>query len=239
MSRQKDTPFPDVAIIIPVLNEEFAIPLVLRDIPKTLVSEIIVVDNNSTDRSAEQAALCGAIVVHEKKRGYGSACRKGLEYLQSRQQKPDIVVFLDGDYSDYPEEMSLLIEPMVKDGYDLVIGSRTKVKAEKGSMTITQKLGNRLITFMIKLLFGYSFSDLGPFRAIRYEKLIQLGIEDRSYGWTIEMQLKALYHKLKIQEVPVSYRVRIGTSKISGSIVSSLKAGFKIMITIIRCRLKP
>ncbi len=234
MERQNGTG-QDVAVIIPAFNEAESITKVLSSIPESLVSEVVVVDNNSTDATPENAGKAGATVVRELKQGYGAACHRGLEYLKSKSQKPDIVVFIDGDYSDYPEEMDRLIRPITEEGYDLVIGSRMPDTTEKGAMTQQQILGNRLIIALIRLLYGYRFTDLGPFRAIRFERLVEMGIRDRTYGWPVEMQLKALKQGLKILEVPVSYRVRIGKSKVSGTIRGSLKAGGKILLTILRC----
>lgn len=234
MERQNGTGL-DVAVIIPAFNEVESITKVLSDIPESLVSEVVVVDNNSTDATAENAGKTGATVVREPKQGYGAACHRGLEYLKSKSQKPDIVVFLDGDYSDYPEEMDRLIRPITEEGYDLVIGSRTSGTTEKGAITLQQIFGNRLIVTLIRFLYGHRFTDLGPFRAIRFEKLVELDIRDRTYGWPVEMQLKALKRGLRILEVPVSYRARIGKSKISGTIRGSLKAGGKILFTIFRC----
>ena len=224
----------DVAVIIPALNEEKSIQKVIHDIPKDLVNEIVVVDNSSTDETAVKAAETGVTVIKESVRGYGSACHSGLEYLKTKLWQPDIVVFLDGDYSDYPEEMKKLLEPIINRGYDLVLGARTIDKEEKHAMSYQQVLGNRLLIFIIRLLYRHKYRDLGPFRAIKYTKLIQLDIKDRSYGWTTEMQLKALKQNLKILEIPVNYRARIGESKISGSLFNSLKAGFIILMTIFR-----
>jgi glycosyltransferase involved in cell wall biosynthesis len=226
---------PDVVVIIPALNEEPSIQKVIHDIPEDLVSEIVVVDNNSTDRTAVKAAETGVSVIKESIRGYGSACHSGLEYLKSKSWQPNVVVFLDGDYSDYPEDMKKLLEPITDRGYDLVLGARIVDKKEKRAMSFQQILGNRLLILIIRLLYRHKYRDLGPFRAIKYTKLIELDIKDRSYGWTTEMQLKALKHNLKILEIPVNYRARIGESKISGSFFNSLKAGFIILMTIFRC----
>lgn len=217
-----------VSVIIPVLNEEGAIAKVIDDIPKTLVHEIIVVDNGCTDKTAEIARKHGAIVVKEQQKGYGSACLKGIRTVNSS----EIIVFLDGDYSDDPTQMSMLIEPIKEGVADFVIG--TRVPSEKGALLPQAVFGNRLATYLMKVLFGAKFTDLGPFRAIRYEKLCELNMQDKNYGWTIEMQLKAAKMGLTILEVPVSYRKRIGTSKISGTFIGSIRAGVKILTSLFR-----
>jgi len=225
-----------IDVIIPAFNEQQSIGLVLGDIPLGIVNEVVVVNNNSTDNTAEVAAGKGATVLFEPEKGYGNACLKGLEYLKSKDisDHPDIVVFLDGDYSDYPEELVYLIKPIIEDEYDLVIGSRTTGKKEKGAMLPQAVFGNFLATLLIKLLYSVEFTDLGPFRAIKYSKLIELDMNDRTYGWTVEMQVKAARKKLKCIEVPISYRKRIGVSKITGTISGTIKAGYKIIWTIIK-----
>jgi glycosyltransferase involved in cell wall biosynthesis len=221
-----------VMVIIPALNEEESIPLVIRDIPKDIAEEIVVVDNGSTDNTASVARESGATVLREERRGYGYACLKGIEY--ARQKQPDIVVFLDGDYSDYPEEMSSLVKPIIEDGYDMVLGSRLMGRRQKGSMPPQSVYGNKFGTFLIRLLFGFSYTDLGPFRAIRFDRLLDLNMQDRTYGWTVEMQIKAVKKGYKIKEVPVNYRVRIGKSKVSGTIKGTIMASYKILLTIFR-----
>jgi glycosyltransferase involved in cell wall biosynthesis len=221
-----------VSVIIPVLNEEKSISAVLSNIPKNLVTQIIVVDNGSTDRTAEIAASLGAQVVEESRQGYGHACLRGMEELDH----PDIVVFLDGDYSDYPEEMSLLVEPISSNRADLVIGSRLKGRKEKDALPPHAQFGNLLAGKLILWFFGHRYTDLGPFRAIRYSSLQSLGMVDRTFGWTVEMQIKAIRKGLRIEEVPVSYRKRIGKSKISGTVLGSIKAGTKIIWTILKYR---
>ncbi len=220
----------NVSVIIPVLNEEGAIANVINDIPKTLVQEIIVVDNGCTDRTAEIAIQHGARVVVEPRKGYGSACLAGIAAVNM----PDIVVFLDGDYSDDPTEMQSLVQP-IQDGLaEFVIGAR--VPCEKGALLPQAQFGNKLATFLMRIFFGVKYSDLGPFRAIRYEQLQALGMQDKNFGWTIEMQLKAAKMGLNVCEVHVSYRKRIGTSKISGTVIGSIRAGIKILITLFRFR---
>lgn len=224
-----------IDLIIPAYNEGEAIGKVIHDIPQGYIREIIVCNNNSTDDTAAQAEAAGARVVHEPQLGYGRACLAGIRYIKERakDQQPDIVIFMDGDYSDYPQEIPLLIAPM-QEGVDLVIGSRVAGNANPGSLTIPQKFGNWLATKLIKMIWGYSFSDLGPFRAICWDKLKQLDMKDVDYGWTVEMQIKALKHKLSCCEVPVSYRKRIGKSKISGTVKGSILAGYKILWTIFK-----
>ena len=221
-------------VIIPVYNEERSIGLVIGDIPKDAVNEIVVVNNLSTDNSAEVAKNAGATVIDQDQRGYGNACLKGIEYINSKSDKPEIVVFLDGDYSDHPEELPLLLKPIAEEDYDLVIGSRATGSQEKGAMLPQAVFGNLLATFLIRLFYGYRFTDLGPFRAIKYDSLISLGMEDKTFGWTVEMQVKALKKGLKCTEVPVSYRKRIGVSKITGTLTGTVKAGYKIIWTIFK-----
>lgn len=225
---------PKILVIIPAFNEEESIGKVIADIPKSLASEIVVVDNGSTDKTVDIAIHAGATVVREDRMGYGRACLKGIEYAESRQERPDIIVFLDGDYSDYPGEMGLLVEPIINNSFDLVIGSRTSGKAEKGALLPQAVFGNALATTLIKWFYGARFTDLGPFRAIKLDKLLLLGMTDTTYGWTVEMQVKATKMGLKCTEVPVSYRKRIGVSKITGTLGGTLKAGYKILWTIFK-----
>ncbi|SDX15977.1 Glycosyltransferase involved in cell wall bisynthesis [Lutibacter oricola] len=217
-----------VKVIIPAFNEEDSIGSVINEIPM-LVDEVIVVNNNSTDNTVNAAKNAGAKVLSESKKGYGYACLKGLEYISKQEVKPDIIVFLDGDYSDYPEELTKLIKPIVEDDIDFVIGARVKELREQGSMTPQQVFGNWLATFLMKLFFGAKFTDLGPFRAIKYDKLLSLQMGDKTYGWTIEMQLKALKQKMTYIEIPVNYKKRIGVSKVSGTVKGSILAGVKIL----------
>jgi len=223
-----------VDVIIPVFNEEQSIGLVLKDIPVDTINEVVVVNNGSTDNTVEVAKSAGATVVDQNLKGYGNACLKGIDYIVSKEQPPDIVVFLDGDYSDHPEELSTLLKPITEEGYDLVIGSRTTGNQEKGAMLPQAVFGNFLATFLIKTLYGLRFTDLGPFRAIRYEKLLSLNMQDRTFGWTVEMQVKAAKNGLRCTEVPVSYRKRIGVSKITGTLTGTVKAGYKIIWTIFK-----
>lgn len=223
-----DSP-PFIAVIIPALNEEQAIDKVLRDIPET-VQQVIVVDNGSSDRTAEVARGLGALVVDEPRRGYGQACLTGIAQLNN----PDIVVFLDGDYSDYPEELTALVAPLIVEEADMVIGSRTLGQRQRGALLPQARFGNWLSTLLIRLLFGVSFTDLGPFRALRYEALCRLAMQDRDFGWTVEMQVKAARLGLRSVEIPVRYRRRIGISKITGTLSGSLRAGHKILWTIFR-----
>ena len=224
----------DIKVIIPAFNEQNAVGNVIDDIPKRQVSEVIVVNNASTDNTETIARKHGATVLHEQHKGYGNACLKGIDYLKNMDSKPDIVVFLDADYSDHPEELPKLIEPIIKDSQDLVIGSRALGKRDRGSMTFPQVFGNWLATTLLNTLYGANFTDLGPFRAIRYNQLIALNMQDKTYGWTVEMQLKAAKAQLRCIEVPVNYRVRTGTSKISGTVKGTLAAGYKILWTIFK-----
>ncbi len=221
-------------VIIPAFNEERSIGRVIADIPKDLVEEIVVVDNGSTDSTAQIASQNGATVVNEERKGYGNACLAGINYIKSCSYLPHIIVFLDGDYSDYPQEMRTLISPIVKDEYDLVIGSRTLGKREKGALLPQAVVGNYIATRLIKLLYRVSFTDLGPFRAIRYDKLLALKMSDKTFGWTVEMQIKAAKTGLRCVEVPVRYRKRIGASKITGTVSGSFKAAVKIILMIFK-----
>jgi glycosyltransferase involved in cell wall biosynthesis len=225
---------PKIVVIIPAYNEENSIAKVVDNIPKELVNEVIVVNNNSNDDTDINAQNAGATVLHEGRPGYGYACLKGIEYAKQLQPLPDIVVFIDADYSDHPEEMPLLLHPILNEGMDMVIGSRNLGKKQKGSMTVPQVFGNWLATRLLKIIYGVRYTDLGPFRAIRYDKLIGMNMQDTTYGWTVEMQLKAAKLKMKITEVPVSYRKRIGLSKISGTVKGTVLAGYKIITTIFK-----
>ena len=223
-----------VSIIIPAFNEENGIGEVIREIPKDIVKEIIVVNNASTDQTEKIALAAGATVLREPVPGYGRACLKGIDYLKKSTVQPDIVVFLDADHSDYPGEMGLLIALIKDDKADLVIGSRALGERERGAMTPQQIFGNWLATRLLKLLYGVRFTDLGPFRAIRFNKLVELDMQDKTYGWTVEMQLKAAKMGFRCAEVPVRYRRRIGFSKISGTVKGTVMAGYKIITTIFK-----
>jgi glycosyltransferase involved in cell wall biosynthesis len=226
-----------IKVIIPAYNEEDAIANVIREIPD-FVNEIIVISNNSTDNTIEVATNAGAKVLSENRRGYGFACLKGMDYIASQELKPDIVVFLDGDYSDYPEDLIALTEPIINENIDFVIGARVPEFRESGSMTPQQIFGNWLATFLMKLFFSSKFTDLGPFRAIKYDKLVALQMKDKTYGWTVEMQLKALKQKLIYIEIPVRYKNRIGVSKVSGTLKGSVMAGIKIIGWIMKYSFK-
>ncbi len=223
-----------IDVIIPAYNESQSIEKVVREIPSDKVRNVIVVDNNSNDNTAEHAQCAGAIVVHQSLQGYGASCLKGMAYLAQLDVQPSIVVFLDGDYSDYPEELPLLTAAIETGEMDMVIGSRTLGHREKHALTIQQIIGNAIAVRMLKLLYGYTFTDLGPFRAIRYDRLLDLKMCDMNYGWTVEMQIKAAKQKLRCSEVPVSYRKRIGTSKVSGTLKGSVMAGYKIITTLLK-----
>lgn len=224
-----------VDVIIPAYNEGPAIGHVINAIPKHLVQEIIVVNNNSTDNTAEVAAGAGATVLYEKKKGYGNACLKGIDYIKQKNgSQPDVVVFIDGDFSDHPEEMEAIIAPIKDQKMDMVIGSRTLGNSEKGALQPQQIFGNWLSTKLIFLLYRKRYSDLGPFRAINYKKLLELEMQDQNYGWTVEMQVKAAKKALNYIEIPVSYRKRIGKSKVSGTVKGSVLAGMKIISTIFK-----
>lgn len=226
-----------VKVIIPAFNEADSIAEVIKEIPDS-VAEIIVVDNNSTDETKQNAEAAGATVLHENRKGYGYACLKGMDYIAKQSNPPDIIVFIDGDYSDYPEELTKVVDPILNKGYDFVVGARVKKLREEGSMTPQQIFGNWLATFLMKLFFRATFTDLGPFRAIKYDKLVSLDMEDKTYGWTVEMQLKALKKKLAYTEVPVRYKKRIGISKVSGTVKGSIFAGIKILGWIFKYSLK-
>ncbi|PKP44969.1 MAG: UDP-glucose--dolichyl-phosphate glucosyltransferase [Bacteroidetes bacterium HGW-Bacteroidetes-12] len=226
-----------IKVIIPAYNEQDSIAKVISDIPN-IVDEVIVVNNNSTDNTAQNALNAGATVLTETKAGYGYACLKGMSYVAKCSKKPDIIVFLDGDYSDYPEQLTEIVAPIITNNIDFVIGARNKKLREKGSMTPQQIFGNWLATFLMQLFFGAKFTDLGPFRAIKYDKLIALNMEDKTYGWTVEMQLKVLKQKLNYIEIPVKYRNRIGVSKVSGTIKGSIFAGIKILSWIFKYSFK-
>jgi glycosyltransferase involved in cell wall biosynthesis len=223
-----------IDVIIPAYNEESSIGMVLKDIPDELVREVIVCNNASTDNTEKVAQEHGATVILAAEKGYGSACLQGIAHIMQKSISPDIVVFLDGDYSDHPEEMVDLVQPILEEDIDMVIGSRAMGQLESGSMMPQQIFGNWLATTLIKFFYKYTFTDLGPFRAITYTKLLELDMQDRDFGWTVEMQVKAAKYKLKCTEVAVNYRKRIGVSKVSGTIKGTILAGHKIIWTIFK-----
>lgn len=226
---------PTIDILIPAYNEEASIGKVILDIP-AIVRNIVVVNNNSKDNTRQVAQKAGAVVLDEPIMGYGKACLTGMSYLANLEVQSDIVVFLDGDYSDYPGQLTAIVAPIINEDFDMVIGSRSRGQREKGSMTIPQVFGNWLATSLMIVIYKTDYSDLGPFRAIRWEKLKALGMMDQNYGWTIEMQIKAAKVGLKTTEVPVDYRKRIGISKVSGTVKGVFGAGYKILWTIWRYR---
>lgn len=226
-----------IKVIIPAYNEQDSIAHVVNDIPK-IVNEVIVISNNSTDKTELNAKNAGATVLTETKKGYGYACLKGLDYISKQKTKPDIIVFLDGDYSDYPEQLTEIVDPIINKDIDFVVGARVEKLRESGSMTPQQVFGNWLATFLMKLFFGAKFSDLGPFRAIKYDKLLAIEMEDKTYGWTVEMQLKVLKQKMTYKEIPVKYRNRIGVSKVSGTVKGTIFAGIKILSWIFKYSFK-
>jgi len=225
---------PIIHVIIPAFNEEMSIGKVISEIPRSLVSKIVVVNNASTDATARHAREAGAVVLDEPVRGYGNACLTGIEYCKKQEPQPDVVVFLDADHSDYPEEMVALVKPILAQQCDLVIGSRSLGRRQPGSMTVQQIFGNWLATSLLKLFFNARFTDLGPFRAIRFSSLLALNMQDRNYGWTVEMQVKAARQGLRFAELPVRYRKRIGVSKVSGTVKGTIMAGYKILYTLFK-----
>lgn len=226
-----------MGVVIPVRDEEAAIASVLLEIPAEIAALIVVVDNGSTDATAHIAKESGAVVIHEQTPGYGRVMSKGLGYFKGR--PVDIIVFLDGDHSDYPQEMAKLIEPIINDHYDMVVSTRLNPLYVKTSLPFHVVWGNKLVVFLMNLLFRTTHTDLGPFRAIRYDRLMQLHMKDKDYGWTVEMQVKAKLLGLKVREIPVRYRQRIGQSKISGTIRGSVFAGCKMLYTLLKLRLVP
>lgn len=227
----------DIKVIIPAINEADSIGKVVSELPSH-VTEIIVVDNGSEDETVANARGAGATVLTENRKGYGYACLKGLEYVAKQSKQPDIIVFIDGDYSDYPEELDKVVAPILENDMDFVVGARKKALREPGSMTPQQVFGNQLATFLMRLLFRSKFTDLGPFRAIKYENLKELQMQDTTYGWTVEMQLKILRKKMSYIEVPVRYKRRIGVSKVSGTVKGTIFAGIKILGWIFKYSIK-
>lgn len=224
-----------IDVVIPAFNEENSVGNVVRDLPAA-VREIVVINNNSRDDTRRNAAEAGATVLDEPRQGYGYACLKGIEYLKNKSTPPDVLVFVDADYSDYPGELTTIVEYLLENNLDLVIGSRALGQREPGSMTPQQVFGNWLATNLIKRFYGVTYSDLGPFRAIRFDKLLAMNMEDTTYGWTVEMQLKAAKMGMAVGEVPVTYRRRIGHSKVSGTLKGTVLAGYKILSWIFKYR---
>jgi glycosyltransferase involved in cell wall biosynthesis len=221
----------EVAVVIPALDEERSLPLVLAALPRG--PRVVVVDNGSSDGTARVAARAGAKVVAEPRRGYGRACLAGLAHLSG--SPPAVVAFLDGDYSDDPGELPGLVAPILEDRADLVIGSRVLGRVERGALQPQQRLGNWLACALIHGLYGRRFTDLGPFRALRWDALRRLALSDPDFGWNVEMQVKALRRGLRVVEVPVRYRPRrVGSSKISGTLSGTVRAGYKILYTVLR-----
>jgi glycosyltransferase involved in cell wall biosynthesis len=222
-----------IDVVIPALNEEASLPLVLGDLPRPPVRRVVVADNGSTDDTARVAAGLGAVVVPAPRRGYGSACLAGLDWLR-RNGPPEIVVFVDADYSDHPDELPLLVEPILAGRADAVIGSRVLGTRQPGALLPQARAGNLVACLLIRLLYGHRYTDLGPFRAVRWEALERLEMRDPDFGWTAELQVKALRRGLRVVEVPVSYRRRVGVSKIAGTLWGTLRAGHKILWTVVR-----
>jgi len=228
--------WPVVDVVIPALNERESLPRVLRDLPHALLREVLVVDNGSTDGSGQVARDCGASLVVEPRRGYGQACLTGIATLAGRPAPPEIVVFVDADYSDHPDELPLLVRPLAEDRCDFVVGSRVLGRSEPRALLPQARFGNLLAAWLIRRIYGLPVTDLGPFRAIRWATLSGLEMADRDFGWTVEMQVKAAREGVRYLEVPVSYRRRIGVSKITGTVSGTLRAGWKILSTIHRLR---
>ena len=224
------------AVIIPAYNEEKSIGKVINSLPHDLIEEIVVVNNNSTDNTAEVAKNAGATVLTELFQGYGAACLNGIAYCNNKEF--DIILFVDGDYSDYPEEAAEILKPIIEGKYDFVLGSRRLGKREKGALPIQSQFGSIIAGFLIQIFWGFKYTDLGPFRAIRLDSLNKLKMEDKWYGWTVEMQIKAAREKMRILEIPVSYRVRIGKSKVTGTIKGTVMASIIILSTIFKYAFK-
>jgi len=222
-----------IDIVIPALNEEASLPLVLAQLPRSSVHRIVVADNGSTDATARVAREGGAEVVAAARRGYGSACLAGLAHLR-RTGPPEVVVFIDADYSDHPEELPAVVAPILAGTADLVIGSRVLGRRERGALLPQARAGNLVACLLIRIFYGHRFTDLGPFRAIRWDALERIGMADPDFGWTAEMQVKAVRLGLRCAEVPVSYRRRVGVSKITGTITGTVRAGYKILWTVAR-----
>jgi glycosyltransferase involved in cell wall biosynthesis len=231
-------PAPAIDVVIPALDEERSLPLVLADLPRPPVRRVVVADNGSSDGTARVAAAGGAVVVAAHRRGYGSACLAALDHLR-RNQPPDFVVFIDADYSDHPEELPRLVAPLLAGDADVVIGSRILGRRERGALLPQARAGNLVACALIRLLYGHRYTDLGPFRAASWRALELLGMSDPDFGWTAEMQVKALRRGLRVMEVPVSYRRRVGVSKITGTLGGTIRAGYKILWTVLRHSMGP
>ena len=229
MSNHRPAPVTTL-VLIPAFNEARAIGQVIGDIPDGVADEVVVINNASTDETEDNARAAGATVIDEPQQGYGAACLRGIEYAKAKQ--PDIVVFLDGDYSDHPDEMPRLVAPIAEDEADFVVGSRIRGDAEPGALLPQAQVGNRLACTLMQQIWGASYTDLGPFRAIRFRDLLALDMQDEDFGWTIEMQIRALEAGLRVEEVPVSYRRRVGVSKITGTLTGTVQASAKILWTI-------
>ena len=224
-----------IDLIIPALNEEASIGYSVRGIDRSLIRDVIVVDNGSTDATTVQAAHAGATVVSESRRGYGYACMRGTNYCRQKNTPPDLIVFMDGDGSDDPADLHKLVEPVTQDKADLVIGSRLKGYAAHGSLTTPQIFGNRLACFLMKIFFGAAYTDLGPLRAVRFSSLVEMHLTEMTYGWTVEMQIKAVRKRMRYTEVPVHYRNRAGgESKVSGTVRGVVLAGYRILEVVFR-----
>ncbi|MEQ9188547.1 MAG: glycosyltransferase family 2 protein [Cryomorphaceae bacterium] len=223
-----------IDVIIPAYNEQDSIGLVVSDALEERVRHVVVVSNDSTDRTEEVARAAGAVVLRENEKGYGAACLKGIAYLAALGVPSDVVIFMDGDHADHADQISELLAPILEGRADLVIGSRTLGKRAPGSLTPHQRFGNAIATTMLRMIYEAKFTDLGPFRAIRMESLLALEMEDRNFGWTIEMQIKAAKHGMSCVEIPAHYRKRIGVSKVSGTFMGSILAGYKIIATLLK-----
>ncbi|MBC8412232.1 MAG: glycosyltransferase family 2 protein [Nitrospira sp.] len=220
-----------IVAIIPALNEEKTIGLVFDDIDTDLIDEVVVIDNGSSDRTAEIVKERGGTLLSEVKRGYGYPCLRGIEYLM--ENSPDIVVFLDGNHSDHPEETIKLVEPIVREGYDMVCGSRVMGRVEEGALRLPVRFGNWLATFLMRIFYGFKYTDVGPFRAIRFDRLLSLKMND-NLGWTIEMQVKTIKCGYRVREVPVSYRAGTGKSKLTGNLKGIAIVGYRIIRAIFK-----